>query len=86
MSIYSSKLWLADLDKTLLALPELTELAGKSVMVTGCTGLICSAVVDVLIRWNETHVDKIKILAAGRSEKKVAERFAPYVLKDWFLC
>ena len=85
MSIYSSKLWLADLDNTLLTLPELTELAGKSVMVTGCTGLICSAVVDVLIRWNETHADKIKILAAGRSEKKVAERFAPYVAKDWFV-
>ena len=84
MSIYSSKLWLADLDKTLLALPELTELAGKSVMVTGCTGLICSAVVDVLIRWNETHVDKIKILAAGRSEKKVAERFALCVKNEWF--
>ncbi len=85
MSIYNSKLWLADLDKTVLALPELAELAGKSVMVTGCTGLICSAVVDVLIRWNETHADKIKILAAGRSENKVAERFAPYVEKDWFV-
>lgn len=85
MSIYSSKLWLADLDKTLSIIPELAELAGRSIMVTGCTGLICSAVVDVLIRWNETHVDKIKILAAGRSEKRVAERFAPYVLKDWFL-
>ena len=85
MNIYSSKLWLADLDKTVAVRPELSELTGKSVMVTGCTGLICSAVVDVLIRWNETHADKIKILAAGRSEKKVAERFAPFVAKDWFV-
>lgn len=85
MSIYNSKLWLADLDKTVSDLPELSELAGKSVMVTGCAGLICSAVVDVLIHWNETHADKIKILAAGRSENKVAERFAPYVAKDWFV-
>ena len=83
-SLYNSRLWLADLDKTLTVLPELDELAGKSVMITGCTGLICSAVVDVLVRWNETHEAKIRILAAGRSSKKVAERFAPYAAEEWF--
>ena len=85
MNIYTSKLWLADLDKTIAVLPELSELAGKNVMVTGCTGLICSALVDVLIRWNEIHADKIIILASGRSEKRVATRFAPYVAKEWFV-
>ena len=85
MSIYNCKLWIADLDKTLTVLPELAELAGKAVMVTGCTGLICSAVVDILCRWNETHDGKIRILAAGRSEKKVVDRFAPYVDKGWFV-
>ena len=85
MGIYNSRIWIEDLDKVLACLPELEELAGKSVLVTGCTGLICSAVVDVLIRWNKTHADKIKILAAGRSEKKVEERFAPYVAEDWFV-
>lgn len=84
MSIYDSKLWLSDLDETIDDLPELTELSGKSVMVTGCTGLICSAVVDVIIRWNETHQEKIQVLAAGRSEIKVAQRFSPYSGEDWF--
>ena len=84
MSVYDSKLWISDLDETIAALPELNELAGKSVMITGCTGLICSAVVDVLIRWNETHEGKIKILAAGRSKDKVAARFAPYTNEAWF--
>ena len=84
MSIYDSKLWISDLDETIAGLPELNDLAGKSVMVTGCTGLICSAVVDVLIRWNETHNEKIRILAAGRSEKKVEARFSPYTDSDWF--
>ena len=85
MSIHNSKLWIADLDKTLTGLPELAELAGKSVLVTGCTGLICSAVVDVLIRWNETHADKIRILAAGRSGQRVAARFAPFIAEGWFV-
>jgi len=86
MSIYDSELWISDLDETIASLPEADELAGKSVMVTGCTGLICSAVVDVLIRWNETHGEKIRILAAGRDEKKVRDRFAPYNNEDWFTC
>ena len=84
MSIYNSKLWISDLDETIKSLPELAELAGKSVMITGCTGLICSAVVDVMIHWNEMHNEKIKILAAGRSEKKVVARFAQYTKEDWF--
>lgn len=84
MQILNSNLWLSDLDETIAALPELSELAGKSVMVTGCTGLICSAVVDVLIRWNVIHDEKIQILAAGRNEGKVKERFGPYSDEIWF--
>ena len=85
MSIYESKLWISDLDEIIAALPELHALSGKSVMITGCSGLICSAVVDVLIRWNEQHTEKIRILAAGRSAAKIEERFAPYADKDWFV-
>lgn len=85
MGIYNNQLWISDLEETIIILPELDELAGQSIMVTGCTGLICSAVVDVLIQWNETHEEKIKILAAGRSDKKIEKRFAPYHKKDWFV-
>lgn len=85
MSIYNSQLWISDVDETVTALPELKELAGKSVMITGCTGLICSAVADILIRWNERHNEKITILAAGRSKAKITERFAPYDRESWFV-
>ena len=84
MSIYDSKLWLSDIDEVIGLLPELDELAGKSVMITGCTGLICSAVVDVIICWNEMHEKKIQILAAGRSQEKVEARFAPFTKENWF--
>ena len=85
MSIYNSPLWISDVDETVITLPELRDLAGKSVMITGCTGLICSAVVDVLIRWNETHREKITILAAGRNEGKIKERFSPFDRESWFV-
>lgn len=84
MSIYDNRLWISDLDEVLAAFPEFEELSGKSIMVTGSTGLICSAVVDVLIRWNETHEEKIEILAAGRNEAKIRERFSAYCKKEWF--
>jgi len=85
MNIYDSIIWRKDVEKAMTILPELEKLSGKSVMITGCTGLICSAVIDVIIRWNETHPAKIHILAAGRSEQKVVERFEPYAHKDWFV-
>ncbi len=50
--IYKSKLWSEDLDGTLASLPELETLAGSAVMITGAAGLICSAVTDLLIRYN----------------------------------
>lgn len=84
MSIYDSEIWLTDLDKIIKHLPELEELSGKIVLITGATGLICSAVVDVLIRWNETHDVKIKIIAAGRNEQKVIDRFAPFSARNYF--
>lgn len=85
MSIYDSKIWISDLDEIIETLPELNELAGKSIMVTGCTGLIGSAVVDLFIRWNEMQKEKITVLAAGRKESKIAERFSPYSKEDWFV-
>lgn len=49
MNIYYSKLWRENLDTVIQTLPELCELEGKSVLITGATGLICSSIVDLLI-------------------------------------
>lgn len=84
MGILDSKQWISDIDEIISSLPELSELAGKTVMITGVTGLICSSVADVFIRYNATHEKPIKILAAGRKSEKVESRFAPYCKKDYF--
>ncbi|MDO4973586.1 MAG: NAD(P)-dependent oxidoreductase [Eubacteriales bacterium] len=85
MEINSSKLWLSDLDEVIASMPNLNKLSGKRIMVTGCTGLICSAVVDLLIRWNETHAEKIIIVAAGRNPGRITARFKPYDRQEWFV-
>lgn len=84
MSIYQSRRWISDLDEILETLPELEELSGKSIMITGCTGLICSAVADVLVRWNQTHDSAIRILAAGRDRDRVMNRFSACCDEEWF--
>ena len=82
--IYDIKQWIAEIDETIEADHLLGELDNKTVMITGATGLICSAIVDILIRYNETRKNKIKIVVAGRSLDKVIERFAHFVQKDYF--
>ena len=82
--IYSSDLWLQDLDSITASLPELSQLNGKSVLITGANGLICSAVVDLLIRHNETHGGTIHIVAAGRSPERMCARFGTFCDKDYF--
>lgn len=84
MSIYDSKIWIKDLDVVLNYLPELSELEEKVIFITGATGLICSAVVDLLIRYNETHDKKIKIIVAGRTFEKVSRRFDRFSAYDYF--
>lgn len=85
MNIYNSKLWISDLDEVISAFPIISELEGKSVLITGAAGLVCSAVTDVLIRYNETHEKKITILAAGRWQEEMINRFGDYCEKEYFV-
>ncbi len=84
MELYSNKQWIADIDEVLQNLPELAELADSRVLVTGSTGLICSALVEMLARWNDTREEKISIITTGRTEVGVRARFAPLLDRPWF--
>lgn len=85
-AIYDNDLWLQDLDSIIESLPELSELEGKSVLVTGANGLICSAVIDVLTRYNEAVKKNrnISVTAAGRSPERMRARFGKFCGKDYF--
>lgn len=75
MNILKSKTYLQSLDAA-TKLVDLAALKGKSILITGATGLICSAVVDVLAYAN-AHADLgATIYAAGRSLQKTEGRFS----------
>lgn len=60
------------------------ELYGKSVLVTGATGMLASYLVYYLIWLNEKQSADIHIIALARNEKKVEERFGIYRDRDYF--
>lgn len=82
--LYENKQWLADIDEVTGLLPELEKLSGKSIMITGAAGLICSAVVDILFRYNDLHQGKINIIAAGRWMEEMKNRFGEMVNRPDF--
>ncbi len=60
---------------------DLRELEGKSVLITGATGMLASYMVDILLLYNDTCMHKskkISIYALARDEFKIHCRF-PYI-------
>ena len=57
------------------------ELSGKSILISGATGMIGSTLIDVLMALGSCaahSVPGIRILALGRNEEKAKERFREY--------
>lgn len=82
--LYGNPTWISDIDKVIEVVPELERLAGKSLMITGAAGLVCSAIVDIIFRYNDTHDDKIQVLAAGRWPEEMSARFGDQVNREDF--
>ena len=82
--IYENNLWLSDIDRVTIVLPELNQMAGKSILITGAAGLICSSVVDILFRYNDTHTTPIQIYAAGRWLEEMEVRFHDLIHRSDF--
>ncbi len=65
----------ADIARTLPYIPYIDELNKKTILITGATGMICSAVCDILFYLNRKKNAGIKIILAGRSKKNMESRF-----------
>lgn len=74
---YSPGYW-KDVQKVLSCIPDKESLYGKSVLITGATGMICSAVVEILFELNRLHQADITIYLAGRNKNRMQSRFNPF--------
>ncbi len=60
------------------------DLRSKSILITGASGLICSAFVDCLMYYNTQHKASIKIYAVSRNEEYARKRFGACWENPWF--
>ncbi len=77
MSLYTNDLYLEDVKRVADADLPWEKLQGKSVLLSGATGLLGSFLVDVLMEKNTTGLD-CTVYALGRTEKKAIERFSKW--------
>lgn len=78
MKAYDHPLYLSDVeDIARLDLPW-EKLSGKTVLLSGGTGLIGSCLVDVLMKRNSIENLGCKVVVLGRNEARACERFLAY--------
>ena len=83
MSLFNNTLYAEDIEYVAsLELPW-EKLSGKSILISGASGLIASCLIDVLTKKNETGLN-CNIYALGRNEKKAKNRFCQYWNGDLF--
>lgn len=73
---FEEGLYQDDINRVVENIPNLDKLFEQRVFVTGSTGLICSALVDVLLYLNAHQDAKIQIYLGARDKKKLIERFS----------
>lgn len=83
MGRLESKQYLAELDMVAGQVLPWEELAGKTVAISGATGMIGSFLIDVLMRKDAVDGLGCHVLALGRSEGKARERL-PYFDNESF--
>lgn len=71
---YTENYW-DDVTQVVKNIPNVENLQGKSILITGSTGMVCSSVVDVIIWLNNTYNANIHLILAGRSKDRIKSRF-----------
>lgn len=83
---YCNEYW-QDIKFVAQHIPRLNKLYGSSILITGATGMICSAVAEVLFFLNKEISANIQIILAGRDKDRMQKRFFCFIEgKDYTFC
>ena len=85
MNLYNSTLYIDDIVSTRNISMPWNKLQGKSIMLSGATGLIGSFLVDVIMEKNQDDNLNCTIYALGRSKEKAFKRFFRYINDPLFI-
>ena len=83
MSIQDSPIYHAALQSMLEQL-DLSPLQGKTLLITGATGMIGSCMTDALLQWIDQAAVPCTVIASGRREDALRSRFSTHVGNPYF--
>ena len=72
--IYNEAYW-KDVERVIPHVKDIKKLYGKTILITGGAGLICSCVVDIIYYLNTHDNANIRIIHAARTHEEPADRF-----------
>jgi len=84
MNIIENKYYQEDICKVAMKPLPWEELKGKSVLISGATGLVGSFLIDVIMFRNKEQNMNCKVYALGRNEVKARTRFCYCYESDFF--
>lgn len=79
----NSKLYIADI-QTIIKTLDIRSLNGKSIMISGATGMIGTFLIDLIMYHNANENGNIRIIALGRNKEKGKARFSEYLDSSLF--
>ena len=75
MNFFQNDSYQSDLREAALSIVDVNNLYGKTVLVTGASGMIGSFIVDTLVYLNQHFEANIVIIALGRNKDNLVSRF-----------
>ncbi|MGI6224562.1 MAG: NAD-dependent epimerase/dehydratase family protein [Prevotella sp.] len=86
MNLLNNKLYQEELRAIASLQLPWEELQGKTMLITGATGMIGSCLIDVLMAKNRQEHLSCKVITVNRHAEKAEQRFAPYVKEGSLTC
>lgn len=77
------KLYQEDLDY-ILRVKGIDTLRGKSILITGATGMVGVCLIDALMKFNDHSGAHVSIYAVGRDKEKASSRLGEYYASPFF--
>lgn len=81
MNINKNEIYQSDIIKAASADIPWEQLGGKTILLTGATGMIASVMIDILMYRNQNLAEQrqeVSVIAVSRNEAKARERFGAY--------